>query len=128
MQRFQIPNIMKKVLLLFLLSVAIGSTTTVCQADPVQVEVGCHIYDPYGPHPIPRGPVGLPNVYIDDNTLSFENLWGTYVLQILQGSTVVYSTVVPYGTSSVVLPSTLSGNYEFRLVADSYYYYGFITL
>ena len=119
---------MKKVLLLFLLSVAVGSTTTVCQADPIEVDVRLQFDDPNGPPPIPRTPTILPTVYIDGNTLSFENLWGTYVLQILQGNTVVYSTIVPYGTPSVVLPSTLSGNYEFRLVADSYYYYGYIAL
>jgi hypothetical protein len=119
---------MKKVIMLFLLSAAMSGVPKICQADPIEVEVGLQIFDPIGTYPFPRGPVGLPNVYIDANTLSFENLWGTYVLQILQGSTVVYTTVVPYGTTSVVLPSTLSGNYEFRLVADSYYYYGYITL
>lgn len=114
--------------MLFLLSVAIGSTTTVCKADPVQVDVGYQIFDPIGVPTIPRTPINIPKVFIDGNTMSFENLWGTYVLQILQGSTVVYSTIVSYGTSSVVLPSSLSGNYEFRLVADSYYYYGYIDL
>ena len=119
---------MKKLFILLMLSVAIGSTTSICKADPIQVDVGYHIFDPIGVPTIPRTPINIPKVFIDDKTMSFENLWGTYVLQILQGSTAVYTTIVPYGTSSVVLPSTLSGNYEFRLVADSYYYYGYIAL
>lgn len=119
---------MKRVLFCVLLLTAISSVTTVCQADPIKIDVGVIINDPIEGLPMPRGPIELPEIYLDDNALSFENLWGTYVLQVLQGNTVVYSTIVPYGTSSVVLPSTLSGDYEFRLVADNYYYYGYISL
>ena len=40
---------------------------------------------------------------------------------------VVYSTLVPVGTTQVVLPSTLSGDFELRLAADIYYYRGYIS-
>ena len=119
---------MEKTLMIIMLSVSMCGLTSVCLADPIKVDVGVEFGDPHQNLPIPRSPAKLPDVYVDGNTLSFENLWGTYVLQILQGSTVVYTTVVPYGTTSVVLPSSLSGNYEFRLVADSYYYYCYISL
>ena len=55
-------------------------------------------------------------------------MWGSYVLQFIQDGTIVYSTCVSSGTTSVILPSTLTGDYEFRLVADTYYYYGYIEL
>ena len=44
--------------------------------------------------------------------------------------TVVYSTYVSAGTTTVVLPSTLSGEYELRLILFSatYYYRGYINL
>ena len=42
--------------------------------------------------------------------------------------TVVYTTFVPAGTTQIVLPSTLSGDFEIRLVADTYYYIGYILL
>lgn len=44
--------------------------------------------------------------------------------------TVVYSTYVAAGTTTVVLPSTLSGSFELRLVPFSatYYYRGYIDL
>ena len=41
---------------------------------------------------------------------------------------VVYTTYVPAGTTMIVLPSTLSGDFEIRLVGDTYYYRGYITL
>ena len=110
------------------MSFASVSMTAICQASPVQIDVACHINDPLGPYPFPRSPVLLPTAYIDDYTLSFENLWGSYVLQLVQDGETVYTTVIPAGTVSVVLPSTLTGDYEFRLVADSYYYYGNISL
>ena len=42
--------------------------------------------------------------------------------------TVVYSTYVSAGTTTVVLPSTLSGEYELRLIPFSatYYYRGYL--
>lgn len=40
----------------------------------------------------------------------------------------VYSTFVPAGTTLIVLPATLSGEFEIRFETDTYYYYGFIEL
>jgi len=39
----------------------------------------------------------------------------------------VYSTFIPAGSTQIVLP-TMPGNYEIRLVADTYYYQGFISI
>jgi len=119
---------MKKIILVFLLSVAMSSQTAVCQADPVQVGMECHIYDPIGGYPFPRMPIKLPEVFIDENTLLFDDLWGNFTLQLIQNGVVIYSTAVPAGTATVVLPSTLSGDYELRLVTSTFYFYGYITL
>jgi len=52
-----------------------------------------------------------------------------YTLQLINAEDeVIYTCVVPAGTTSVVLPSTLTGNYELRLVGENYYYFGFIEL
>lgn len=45
-----------------------------------------------------------------------------------EDGTLVYTAFVPQGTTQVVLPSTLSGLYEIRLVADTYYYIGYLNL
>ena len=42
--------------------------------------------------------------------------------------TVGYTTFIPAGTTQIVLPSTMSGDFEIRLVTDTYYYIGYILL
>jgi hypothetical protein len=52
-----------------------------------------------------------------------------YTLELRdEDDVVVYSAFVPAGTTQVVLPSTLSGDFEIRLVGDTYYYRGYIEL
>ena len=68
-------------------------------------------------------------VLVDGDDMYINNNVCEYELQILdEDGVVVYSTVISAGVSQVVLPSTLSGDYEIRFVTDDYYYYGFITL
>lgn len=52
-----------------------------------------------------------------------------YTLQLRDESgTVVYSSYIPAGTTQIILPTTLFGSFEIRLVAVSYYYVGYIIL
>ena len=51
----------------------------------------------------------------------------TFVLYDENG-TQAYSTFLSAGTTQVILPTTLSGTYEIRLVADTYYYMGYLEL
>jgi hypothetical protein len=41
-----------------------------------------------------------------------------------------YTAFVPAGTSAVILPATLSGDYEIQLYPDgsSYYFFGWVSL
>ena len=65
----------------------------------------------------------------DDHTLTLPALADDYTLQLLdEDGLVVYTTFVPSGTTTVILPSTLSGDFELRLVADTYYYRGYMSL
>jgi hypothetical protein len=54
-----------------------------------------------------------------------------YTLELRdEDGTMVYSIYLSAGTTQVVLPSTLSGEYELRLIPFSatYYYRGYILL
>ena len=65
----------------------------------------------------------------DGNTLTLPATGVDYMLQLFdEDGTLVYTAFVPRGTTQVVLPSTLSGLYEIRLVADTYYYIGYLNL
>ena len=94
----------KTLLIIFLMVGAILPQTVSAQQIPM------HIIDetPAGP----GGPLAPP-----------------FTLVLLdEDGVVVYSTFVPAGTTMIVLPSTLSDDFELRLVGDTYYYRGYINL
>lgn len=65
----------------------------------------------------------------DDYTLTMPAFEVDFTLELRdEDGVVVYSTYVPAGTTLIILPSTLSGDFELRLVADTYYYRGYIIL
>ena len=77
----------------------------------------------------PKSPMAAPMVYIDDYTLLFEVNHPEYVLYIKdEDDNVVFSTVVCSAQTQVVLPSTLSGDYQIELVMDNLLYKGLIEL
>lgn len=88
-------------------------------------------YDDYNPisHGHPKTPITAPKVYIDDYTLLFEANHPEYVLNIKdEDNNVVYSTVVSSTQTQVVLPSTLSGDYQIELVMGYWLFTGWINL
>lgn len=99
----------------------------------------------FGQHQIPmqiidqssmgNGPTNAPPrpwyITQDENVLTLPAFDEGFTLQLLdEDETVIYSTYIPAGTTLVVLPSTLSGEFELRLipVLTSYYYRGYISL
>ncbi len=70
-------------------------------------------------------------IYQNDYVLTLPSFEDDYTLELRDATdTVVYTTYVAAGTTQVVLPSTLSGNFELRLVPffATYYYRGYIDL
>lgn len=68
-------------------------------------------------------------IYEDNFVLTLPAFEDDYTLELRdENGLVVYSVFVPAGTTMVVLPSTLSGSFEIRLVGDTYYYRGYIDL
>lgn len=65
----------------------------------------------------------------DDYTLTLPAFEDDYILELRdEDGDVVYSSFLLSGTTQVILPSTLSGSFEIRLVGDTYYYRGYIEL
>lgn len=80
---------------------------------------------------IPRTPVNVPSVSQDGHSLYFNNVDYDLELVLLdEDGDEAYSVVVPANTASVVLPSSLNGDYELQLYPtdSSYYFYSDITL
>lgn len=119
----------KKIVALLMLFLAVGGTNLYAnrQTDPIELEVRIIDETPTQPGN-PRNPVGIPTVWQDGYELEIEAPHAEYVLNIVSGTTVVYSVVVPETVSLVVLPATLSGTYELQLIQGNLCFYGDIDL
>ena len=97
-------------------------------SQPIDFQMGYD--DPYTSQPgTGKGPVTIPSVDLEGYELTFLSSHDDYTLELLQGGVVVYSTFVSSSTNTVILPSTLQGEYEIRLYGDeSYYLTGYIVL
>ena len=80
-------------------------------------------------HSNPKSPDETPTVYIEDYTLYFETNHPEYVLNIKdEDGDVVYTTVIYSAQTQVVLPSTLSGDYEIELTVNNLLFTGWINI
>lgn len=115
-----------------ILILALGTVFSYAQNNvvPYQVVLQGSYFDPYGTlGERPRNPIDPPVVYLEDYTLTFEVDHPEYVLYIKdEDEVVVYSTVVTSATTEVVLPSTLSGDYEIDLIMGDWFFSGWIYL
>ena len=119
--------IMKK-LFLFVLS-AFFMSTSVWALELVPLTVSIDIDD----QPLGNGhgktSMCPPVVYIEDYTLLFENDHPEYVLYIKdEDDNVVYTTTVYSTQTQVILPSTLSGDYQIELIMGYWLFTGWINL
>lgn len=77
----------------------------------------------------PKAPASPWFIELDNNVISMTATPCDYTLNLYdEDGDVVYTAFIPAGTSSVILPATLSGDFEIRFETDTYYYYGFISL
>ena len=114
-----------KRLIILLLALALLPLSSVSvMATIVDLEVG-YVDPKDGDDDQQRSQGLVPEVNIEDNTLTFYTPCDGCVLRLLdENDNVVYSTVIPTGTTSIVLPSYLSGNYEIQIVQGNIYFYG----
>ena len=76
-----------------------------------------------------KSPVCVPIVYQDGNVLTFETPCDGCTLQLVdEDDDVVYSIVIPAGTTTLVLPATLSGTFELQIIRDNWLFYADIIL
>ena len=113
---------------LFVLMMAFMPFSSVCvNAAPVTLQIGA--VDPTTNQGEPsRGPVLVPEVGIEDYTLTFSTPCYGYILELMdEDGDVVYTTIIT--STTVNLPTTLSGEYQLRLIPNdggSIYFYGFV--
>ena len=121
----------KKCFLMSLCLTAVLSFTSVnVYADPegVVLQVGYDEPD-WGDDGLQKTPILIQEVSLDDHTLIFDTPCDGCTLRLLDANNnVVYSTVIPTGTTSLVLPSSLSGEYKILIFQGNIYFWGYINL
>ena len=100
------------------------------KAIPVDVGLQTSVINPtsqIGSHP--KFPIQVPSISLEDHTLYFETPCDGCTLNIVdENDVVVYTLVIPTGTTSLVLPSTLFGEYTIAIIRGNYLFYGKIDL
>lgn len=116
---------MKKFLLMFASAFMLSTSSWAWTIVPLSVNID---YRPIT-HGHGKSSIEVPKVYIEDYTLTFGINHPEYVLIIKdENGQEVYTTTVFSTQPDVILPSTLSGNYEINLVMGNWLFSGWINL
>lgn len=120
----------KHFLFISLLTAMLSLTSVSTYAVPVSIPLHAGYEDPnngdLGQH---KGSIPIPSISLDDYSLIFNTPCDGYTLRLLdEDGVVVYSIVIPTDTTSLVLPSTLSGDYQIELVMGYWHFTGWINL
>lgn len=122
----------KKRLLLFALMMALLplSSLRVSAENPDDIDLEAEYVDPdLDQNDYPRSPILIPHVGKDGYTLTFYTPCDGCTLRLLDESgNVVYTTVIPVGATTLVLPSYLSGEYRIEIIQGVFCFWGYIEL
>ena len=120
----------KRVLFISLVTAMLSFTSIHVYADDEEIDLQVEIIDPdFGNEGQQKGPVLVPSISIEGHTLYFATSCDGCTLRLLdENDVVVYSTIIPTGTTSLVLPSYLSGEYEIQIIQGNIYFWGYIYL
>lgn len=77
----------------------------------------------------PKSPIQIPAIAIDGHTLYvIDGCDGVEIELVGENGLVVYSDIVAEGEDTIVLPATLTGTYEIRIIRGSFTFVGEIEL
>lgn len=77
----------------------------------------------------PKTPIYPWYIDVTNNVITMSATSCDYTLNLYdEDGEIVYTVFVPTGTTQVILPTTLSGDFELRFETSTYYYYGYISL
>lgn len=120
----------KYLLIISCLTVMLSFSSVNVYADPQGVVLQVGYIDPNnGDDGQQKSPILVPEISLEDYILYFATPCDGCTLRLMdENDAVVYSVVIPTGTISLVLPSSLSGEYEIQIVQSNIIFWGFINL
>lgn len=99
------------------------------QADPIILDLEVGYIDPGNNGGQHRTPVLVPTISIEDYTLYFTTPCDGCALRLLDADgEVAYSTTIPYSSTSLNLPSYLSGAFLLQIICGDICFYTTIEL
>ena len=106
------------------------SSISVSAKTPSDINLEAGYVDPdEGENGSPRSPILTPHVGIDDYTLTFYTPCDGCTLHLLdENDNIAFVTVIPIGTTTLVLPSYLSGTYQIQIISGNICFWGYIDL
>lgn len=120
----------KRFLIVSCLAALLSFTSVNVYADPEGILLHVGYVDPdYGNEGLNKSPVFVPEISLDGHTIIFDTPCDGCMIRLVdRNDNVVYSTVIPTGTTSLVLPSSLSGEYEIQIIQGNLCFWGYIDL
>jgi len=121
---------MKKILTLLCILAMPAFMNAVCppSGSPIPFQWG-KIKPTHSGYSRPKSPILAPTVYIDGNVLTFETPCDGCVLQLVdENEDVVYTIIIPAGTTTLTLPSDLEGTFELQIIDGEWMFYADIEL
>lgn len=120
---------MKRLLVVLLCMMLLGSVNVAATGLGSQINLEVKIINdtPINPGG-PKSPIIIPTVWQYGHELEIEVPHSGYILNVVSGTTVVYSVTVSEDDMVIQLPASLSGEYELQLIRGQFIFYGFIEL
>ena len=86
--------------------------------------------NPGGAHdPLPKSPVQIPEVYLDDHALTFDAaIEGCEVRLLDEYENVIFTDFIEENQTLLILPSTLTGTFELQIIRGNIIFYCEIEL
>ena len=123
--------ITKRFFVISLLTVTLCfSNVYVYAGNPTCIELQVGYVDPNdGKDGEQKSPILIPQLSIDGSYIIFDTICDGCVLRLLdEDGNVVYTTIIPTGSTTLVLPSNLSGEYEIQIIRGNFCFWGYIIL
>lgn len=103
-----------------------SSTPVLADNNPIGLVMG-DIDDSPAMHGKGKMPMRMPRIYQDGYTLTLSSSHPEYLINIMEGDEILFSSVIPEGVATFELPAYLSGEYTIQFVSGRFRFYGLIN-
>lgn len=118
---------MKKLFIIILCLSAWSSNPVYADGNQMELQMGIIDDVPMTPDHS-KAPMRMPRIYQDGYTLTLSSSHSEYLINIVEGEDVVFSSIIPEGVVTYELPSYLSGEYTIQFISGRFCFYGIVNL